>query len=163
MLAGLAVAVTLSGGGAWLAVGLMILLSALFFFMRALYSHPSAKWACCWGFRFGHRRGRLYDLFAVFVRLLIVGLHSRQLSRHPGYGLMFGILGAMALLSAAVAHRLHQRIVSGTAQRIIARISALDTELGLSGEEKTLSELVDAKGVSKSDPFAQRGRTRLRV
>ena len=34
-------------------------------------------------FRLGHRRGRLHDLFALVFRLLIVGVHSRQLSRHP--------------------------------------------------------------------------------
>jgi len=42
-----------------------------------------------------------------------------------------------------VAHRLHSRIIGGTAARIGARLKALDASLGLSGEEKTLSALVD--------------------
>ena len=147
VLAGLAVAVTLGGGGAWLAMGLMILLSVLFFFMRALYFAPFGEMGLPPRFS-----GSVIAVAAFMIYLpssfayLLWGFILDSYPGTLGYGLMFGILGAMALLSAAVAHRLHRRIVSGTAQRISQRISALDTELGLSGEEKTLSELVDAKG-----------------
>ena len=147
VLAGLTVAVTLSGGGAWLAMGLMILLSVLFFFMRALYFAPFGEMGLPPRFS-----GSVIAVAAFMIYLpssfayLLWGFILDSYPGTLGYGLMFGILGAMALLSAAVAHRLHRRIVSGAAQRISARISALDTELGLSGEEKTLSELVDAKG-----------------
>ena len=147
VLAGLTVAVTLSGGGAWLAMGLMILLSVLFFFMRALYFAPFGEMGLPPRFS-----GSVIAVAAFMIYLpssfayLLWGFILDSYPGTLGYGLMFGILGAMALLSAAVAHRLHRRIVSGTAQRISQRISALDTELGLSGEEKTLSELVDAKG-----------------
>ena len=147
VLAVLAVAVTLSGGGAWLAMGLMILLSVLFFFMRALYFAPFGEMGLPPRFS-----GSVIAVAAFMIYLpssfayLLWGFILDSYPGTLGYGLMFGILGAMALLSAAVAHRLHRRIVSGTAQRISQRISALDTELGLSGEEKTLSELVDAKG-----------------
>ena len=147
VLAGLAVAVTLSGGGAWLAMGLMILLSVLFFFMRALYFAPFGEMGLPPRFS-----GSVIAVAAFMIYLpssfayLLWGFILDSYPGTLGYGLMFGILGAMALLSAAVAHRLHRRIVSGTAQRISQRVSALDTELGLSGEEKTLSELVDAKG-----------------
>ena len=147
VLAGLAVTVTLSGGGAWLAMGLMILLSVLFFFMRALYFAPFGEMGLPPRFS-----GSVIAAAAFMIYLpssfayLLWGFILDSYPGTLGYGLMFGILGAMALLSAAVAHRLHRRIVSGTAQRISQRISALDTELGLSGEEKTLSELVDAKG-----------------
>ncbi|MEC7379232.1 MAG: MFS transporter [Pseudomonadota bacterium] len=145
--AGLTVAVTLSGGGAWLAMGLMILLSVLFFFMRALYFAPFGEMGLPPRFS-----GSVIAVAAFMIYLpssfayLLWGFILDSYPGTLGYGLMFGILGAMALLSAAVAYRLHRRIVSGAAQRISARISALDTELGLSGEEKTLSELVDAKG-----------------
>ncbi|MEC7956291.1 MAG: MFS transporter [Pseudomonadota bacterium] len=147
VLAGLAVAVTLSGGSAWLAMGLMILLSVLFFFMRALYFAPFGEMGLPPRFS-----GSVIAVAAFMIYLpssfayLLWGFILDSYPGTLGYGLMFGILGAMALLSAAVAYRLHRRIVSGAAQRISARISALDTELGLSGEEKTLSELVDAKG-----------------
>ena len=147
VLAGLTVAVTLSGGGAWLAMGLMILLSVLFFFMRALYFAPFGEMGLPPRFS-----GSVIAVAAFMIYLpssfayLLWGFILDSYPGTLGYGLMFGILSAMALFSAAVAHRLHRRIVSGTAQRISARISALDTELGLSGEEKTLSELVDAKG-----------------
>ncbi|HCY05411.1 MAG TPA: hypothetical protein DHU16_08135, partial [Gammaproteobacteria bacterium] len=60
-----------------------------------------------------------------------------------GYALMFATLGAVALVGAWVAHRLRARIVGGTAERISARLKALDAQLGLTGEEKTLSALVD--------------------
>ena len=147
VLAGLTVAVTLSGGGAWLAMGLMILLSVLFFFMRALYFAPFGEMGLPPRFS-----GSVIAVAAFMIYLpssfayLLWGFILDSYPGTLGYGLMFGILSAMALLSAAVAHRLHRRIVSGAAQRISARISALDTKLGLSGEEKTLSELVDAKG-----------------
>ncbi|MEC7554736.1 MAG: MFS transporter [Pseudomonadota bacterium] len=147
VLAGLTVAVTLSGGGAWLAMGLMILLSVLFFFMRALYFAPFGEMGLPPRFS-----GSVIAVAAFMIYLpssfayLLWGFILDSYPGTLGYGLMFGILSAMALFSAAVAHRLHRRIVSGTAQRISQRISALDTELGLSGEEKTLSELVDAKG-----------------
>ncbi|MEC7664114.1 MAG: MFS transporter [Pseudomonadota bacterium] len=147
VLAGLTVAVTLSGGGAWLAMGLMILLSVLFFFMRALYFAPFGEMGLPPRFS-----GSVIAVAAFMIYLpssFAYLLWGFILDSHPGtlgYGLMFGILSAMALFSTAVAHRLHRRIVSGAAQRISQRISALDTELGLNGEEKTLSELVDAKG-----------------
>lgn len=145
--AGLTVAVTLSGGGAWLAMGLMILLSVLFFFMRALYFAPFGEMGLPPRFS-----GSVIAVAAFMIYLpssfayLLWGFILDSYPGTLGYGLMFGILSAMALFSTAVAHRLHRRIVSGTAQRISQRISALDTELGLNGEEKTLSELVDAKG-----------------
>ena len=147
VLAGLAVAVTLSGGSAWLAMGLMILLSVLFFFMRALYFAPFGEMGLPPRFS-----GSVIAVAAFMIYLpssfayLLWGFILDSYPGTLGYGLMFGILSAMALFSTAVAHRLHRRIVSGTAQRIGQRISALDTELGLNGEEKTLSELVDAKG-----------------
>ena len=147
VLAGLTVAVTLSGGGAWLAMGLMILLSVLFFFMRALYFAPFGEMGLPPRFS-----GSVIAVAAFMIYLpssfayLLWGFILDSYPGTLGYGLMFGILGAMASFSAAVAHRLHRRIVNGTAQRISRRISALDTELGLNGEEKTLSELVDAKG-----------------
>ena len=147
VLAGLTVAVTLSGGGAWLAMGLMILLSVLFFFMRALYFAPFGEMGLPPRFS-----GSVIAVAAFMIYLpssfayLLWGFILDSYPGILGYGLMFGILSAMALFSTAVAHCLHRRIVSGTAQRISQRISALDTELGLSGEEKTLSELVDAKG-----------------
>ncbi|MEC8501890.1 MAG: MFS transporter [Pseudomonadota bacterium] len=147
VLAGLTVAVTLSGGGAWLAMGLMILLSVLFFFMRAMYFAPFGEMGLPPRFS-----GSVIAVAAFMIYLpssfayLLWGFILDSYPGTLGYGLMFGILSAMALFSAAVAHRLHRRIVSGTAQRISQRISALDTELGLNGEEKTLSELVDAKG-----------------
>ena len=147
VLAGLAVAVTLNGGGAWLAMGLMILLAVLFFFMRALYFAPFGEMGLPPRFS-----GSVIAVAAFMIYLpssfayLLWGFILDSYPGTLGYGLMFGILSAMALFSTAVAHRLHRCIVIGTAQRISQRISALDTELGLNGEEKTLSELVDAKG-----------------
>ena len=95
----------------------MILLSVLFFFMRAFISRRLAKWVCHQVFWFGHRNDRLHDLFALVFRLLLWGFILDSYPGTLGYALMFGILGVMALF-AAVAHRLHRRIVSGTAQRM---------------------------------------------
>jgi sugar phosphate permease len=147
VLAALTVILTLNGGGAWLAMGAMIMLSVLFFFMRALYFAPFGEMGLPPRFS-----GSVIAVAAFLIYLpssfayLLWGFILDTYPGALGYALMFAILGVMALIGGWVAHRLHLRIVGGTAARISARVEALDKELGLSGEEKTLSDLVDAKG-----------------
>ena len=145
IIAAATIALTLGGGGAWAAMALMSLLSVLFFFMRALYFAPFGQMGLPPRFS-----GSVIAMAAFIIYLpssfayLLWGFILDNFPGPLGYALMFGTLGAMAVIGAWVAHCLHRRIVGGTAQRISARLAALDAQLGLDGEEKTLSALVDA-------------------
>ncbi|MBP84988.1 MAG: hypothetical protein CMO61_14190, partial [Verrucomicrobiales bacterium] len=144
ILAAITTALTLGGGGAWAAMTLMILLSVLFFFMRALYFAPFGEMGLPQRFS-----GSAIAVAAFMIYLpssfayLLWGSILDNFPGAAGYALMFATLGAVALVGAWVAHRLRARIVGGTAERISARLKALDAQLGLTGEEKTLSALVD--------------------
>lgn len=146
IIAAATIALTLGGGGAWAAMALMSLLSVLFFFMRALYFAPFGQMGLPPRFS-----GSVIAMAAFIIYLpssfayLLWGFILDNFPGPLGYALMFGTLGTMAVIGAWVAHCLHGRIVGGTAQRISARLAALDAQLGLAGDEKTLSALVDAK------------------
>ena len=146
IIAAATIALTLGGGGAWAAMALMSLLSVLFFFMRALYFAPFGQMGLPPRFS-----GSVIAMAAFIIYLpssfayLLWGFILDTFPGALGYALMFGTLGAMAVIGAWVAHCLHSRIVGGTAQRISTRLEALDAHLGLAGDEKTLSALVDAK------------------
>ena len=145
IIAAATIALTLGGGGAWAAMALMSILSVLFFFMRALYFAPFGQMGLPPRFS-----GSVIAMAAFIIYLpssfayLLWGFILDNFPGPLGYALMFGTLGAMAVIGAWVAHCLHGRIVGGTAQRISARLAALDAQLGLAGDEKTLSALVDA-------------------
>ena len=145
IIAAATIALTLGGGGAWAAMALMSLLSVLFFFMRALYFAPFGQMGLPPRFS-----GSVIAMAAFIIYLpssfayLLWGFILDNFPGPLGYALMFGTLGAMAVIGAWVSHCLHGRIIGGTAQRISARLAALDAQLGLDGEEKTLSALVDA-------------------
>ena len=146
IIAAATIALTLGGGGAWAAMALMSLLSVLFFFMRALYFAPFGQMGLPPRFS-----GSVIAMAAFIIYLpssfayLLWGFILDTFPGALGYALMFGTLGAMAVIGAWVAHCLHSRIVGGTAQRISTRLEALDAHLGIAGDEKTLSALVDAK------------------
>ena len=146
IIAAATIALTLGGGGAWAAMALMSILSVLFFFMRALYFAPFGQMGLPPRFS-----GSVIAMAAFIIYLpssfayLLWGFILDNFPGPLGYALMFGTLGSMAVIGAWVAHCLHGRIVGGTAQRISARLAALDAQLGLAGDEKTLSALVDAK------------------
>jgi len=145
IIAAATIALTLGGGGAWAAMALMSILSVLFFFMRALYFAPFGQMGLPPRFS-----GSVIAMAAFIIYLpssfayLLWGFILDNFPGPLGYALMFGTLGSMAVIGAWVAHCLHGRIVGGTAQRISARLAALDAQLGLAGDEKTLSALVDA-------------------
>tara|TARA_B100000900_G_scaffold363911_1_gene338222 strand:- start:302 stop:931 length:630 start_codon:yes stop_codon:yes gene_type:complete len=144
IIAAFTIALTLSGGGAWTAMVLMSMLSVLFFFMRALYFAPFGEMGLPPRFS-----GSVIAVAAFIIYLpssfayLLWGFILDYFPGAAGYALMFGTLGVMAVAGAWVAHRLHTRILGGTAVRISARLAAIDAKLGLVGDEKTLSALVD--------------------
>lgn len=146
-LAAITVLLTLNNGSAWLAMLLMMLLSVLFFFMRALYFAPFGEMGLPPRFS-----GSVIAVAAFLIYLpssfayLLWGFILDSLPGATGYALMFAILGVFALVGGWVAQRLHTRINNGAAARISKSIQAMDAQLGLGGEEKTLSDLVNAKG-----------------
>ncbi|RPG33641.1 MAG: MFS transporter [Gammaproteobacteria bacterium TMED92] len=146
-LAAITVLLTLNNGSAWLAMLLMMLLSVLFFFMRALYFAPFGEMGLPPRFS-----GSVIAVAAFLIYLpssfayLLWGFILDSLPGATGYALMFAILGVFALVGGWVAQRLHTRINNGAAARISNSIQAMDAQLGLGGEEKTLSDLVNAKG-----------------
>ena len=146
-LAAITVLLTLNNGSAWLAMLLMMLLSVLFFFMRALYFAPFGEMGLPPRFS-----GSVIAVAAFLIYLpssfayLLWGFILDSLPGATGYALMFAILGVFALVGGWVAQRLHTRINNGAAARISKSIQAMDAQLGLDGEEKTLSDLVNAKG-----------------
>jgi hypothetical protein len=56
---------------------------------------------------------------------------------------MFTVLAIVAITGWLLARNLNKRIRSGANKRIAAKIQAMDASLGLRGEEKTLSQLID--------------------
>jgi flagellar biogenesis protein FliO len=56
---------------------------------------------------------------------------------------MFTVLAIVAVTGWLLARNLNKRIRSGANKRIAAKIQAMDASLGLRGEEKTLSQLID--------------------
>lgn len=128
----------------WAAMLVMILLALLIFFMRALYFAPFGEMGLPQRFS-----GSVIAVAAFIIYLpssfayLLWGLILDSYPGATGYQYMFGVLCFVALAGMVVAHLLVKRIRNGAAQRIEEKVRQLDERLGLSGEEKTLSGLVD--------------------
>ncbi len=139
---------TLLPGGrcTWVAMSIMTALALLFFFMRALYFAPFGQ--MCLPQRFS---GSVISIAAFIIYLpssFAYLLWGWLLDTYPGatgYHYMFGAIALVAGLGVLVAHNLQQRIRHGARDRIAARVKQLDQALGLQGDEKNLSQLVDAQ------------------
>ena len=134
----------------WPAMIMMTVLALLFFFMRALYFAPFGEMGLPQRFS-----GSVIAIAAFMIYLpssFAYLLWGYLLDANPGlvgYQLMFGVLALVAVFGVLVAHTLQARIKSGIAERIAERVEQIDAELGLSGEEKTLSELIDQDAASR--------------
>lgn len=132
-------------GYAWVAMLTMMGLSILFFFMRALYFAPFGEMGLPQRFS-----GSVMAVAAFIIYLptsFAYLLWGFLLDSHPGvdgYHYLFGVLTIVTLLGAAIAHVLKRRMNDGLAARIANKIGKLDESLGLTGKEKTLSELIDS-------------------
>ena len=60
-----------------------------------------------------------------------------------GYIQMFFAISVVSIVGLLLARTLRQRMRSGTAQRVAQQVAQLDASLGLQGDEKKLSELID--------------------
>jgi sugar phosphate permease len=128
----------------WLAMTTMTLLALLFFFMRALYFAPFGEMGLPQRFS-----GSVIAIAAFIIYLpssfayLLWGWLLDNNEGVTGYQTMFGVVSIVAILGVAVAHVLKRRISKGVAQQIAEKVSQMDQKLGLQGEEKTLSGLID--------------------
>lgn len=135
----------------WLAMTTMTLLALLFFFMRALYFAPFGEMGLPQRFS-----GSVIAIAAFIIYLpssfayLLWGWLLDNNEGVVGYQIMFGTLSVVAILGVVVAHLLKRRINTGVAEQIAEKVSRMDQKLGLRGEEKTLSELIDAS--ERRDP-----------
>ncbi|MGK0221354.1 MAG: sugar phosphate permease [Limisphaerales bacterium] len=132
-------------GYAWLAMLTMMGLSILFFFMRALYFAPFGEMGLPPRFS-----GSVMAVAAFIIYLptsfayLLWGFLLDSNPGVDGYQYLFGVLTIVTLVGAAIAHILKRRMNEGLAIKIANKIDKLDQSLGLTGKEKTLSELIDA-------------------
>ena len=131
---------------AWPAMALMMGLGFLFFFMRALYFAPFGEMGLPQRFS-----GSVIAVAAFVIYLpssfayLLWGWLLDNFPGHTGYVYLFCTLAAVALAGVFIAHGLRRRMHSGLAERIRQRVAEADQALGLSGEEKTLSQLIDRR------------------
>jgi hypothetical protein len=56
---------------------------------------------------------------------------------------MFFAISVLSIVGLFLARTLRRRMSSGTAQRVAQQVIQLDAALGLQGEEKKLSDLID--------------------
>ncbi|MDA1074263.1 MAG: MFS transporter [Proteobacteria bacterium] len=134
-------------GYTWLAMATMMILALLIFFMRALYFAPFGEMGLPQRFS-----GSVIAIAAFLIYLpssfayLLWGWLLDNFEGAAGYHFMFGGLALVAVFGVAVAHLLQRRISLGASNNIAEKVRLMDEALGLQGEEKTLSDLIDAQG-----------------
>jgi len=137
---------TLPGGDGsmWPAISLMLTIAFLIFFMRSLYFAPFGEMGLPPRFS-----GSVIAIAAFIIYLptsfayLLWGVLLDSNHGIQGYQYMFTVLAIVAVTGWLLARNLNKRIRSGANKRIAAKIQAMDASLGLQGEEKTLSQLID--------------------
>ena len=123
--------------GPWLAMLAMLGLAFLFFFMRALYFAPFGEMGVPPRFS-----GSVLAVAAFIIYLpsafayLLWGLILDNYSGITGYKYLFGTLAVVATIGALIAHRLKQKIDSGSAYEIANSIALIDEHLELESQEK---------------------------
>ena len=130
--------------GPWLAMLAMLGLAFLFFFMRALYFAPFGEMGVPPRFS-----GSVIAVAAFVIYLpsafayLLWGLILDNYSGITGYKYLFGTLAVVATIGALIAHRLKQKLDSGSAEKIANSIALIDEHLSLEGQEKALNKQMD--------------------
>ncbi|MDG1133143.1 MAG: MFS transporter [Pseudomonadales bacterium] len=131
-------------GSMWPAISLMLTIAFLIFFMRSLYFAPFGEMGLPPRFS-----GSVIAIAAFIIYLptsfayLLWGVLLDSNQGVQGYQYMFTVLAIVAVTGWLLARNLNKRIRSGANKRIAAKIQAMDASLGLQGEEKTLSQLID--------------------
>lgn len=129
------------------AMVLMLALAFTFFFMRSLYFAPFGEMGL--PPRFSGSVIAVASFVIYLPATFAYGLFGALLDARPGaegYALMFGSLVVVGLIGMVIATLLKRRIDSGASERIAERIRAVDAQLGLEGEERTLAGEGHGKG-----------------
>lgn len=130
-----------------LSMSSMVVLAFLVFFMRALYFAPFGEMGLPQRFS-----GSVIAIAAFMIYLpssFAYLLWAWMLDNNEGatgYRYMFVTLAIVATAGVVLAHVLKRRIDRGASDKIALKVQQLDEKLGLQGEEKTLSGLIDAEG-----------------
>ena len=138
------------GDYTWLAMITMTTLALLFFFMRALYFAPFGEMGLPQRFS-----GSVIAIAAFIIYLpssFAYLLWGWLLDNYPGasgYHYMFGALALVSTIGMAIGHLLQRRIRTGASERIAKKVLRMDQALGLHGDEKILSDLIDARSRDK--------------
>lgn len=129
---------------AWGAMGTMMLMAALFYFMRSLYFAPFGEMGLPQRFS-----GSVIAVAAFLIYLpssfayLLWGWLLDSYEGNTGYIYLFSVLACTTASGAIIAHALKKRIERGSATQIAEAVSRIDATLELQGKEKTLSGLMD--------------------
>ena len=67
---------------------------------------------------------------------------------------MFFAISVLSIVGLLLARTLRRRMSSGTAQRVAQQVILLDVMLGLQGEEKKLSDLIDQANNKNKPEFS---------
>lgn len=135
---------------AMVAMILMMLMSFIFFYMRSLFFAPFGEMGI------PQRFSGSAIAFAAFIIYLpatfAYGLWGTLLDAYQGaegYNFLFVILLSIVCVGTLLATVLKRRIDNGASQRISEEMQRLDQRLGLEGEEKNLSDLIDNESKSE--------------
>ena len=138
------VGLTLIQASSWLAMTCLMGIAFAIFFMRALYFAPYGEMGLPQRFS-----GSVIAIASFIVYLpssFAYLLWALILDGNPGadgYLQMFFAISVVSIVGLLLARTLRQRMRSGTAQRVAQQVAQLDASLGLQGDEKKLSDLID--------------------
>ena len=137
---------TLGGAASWMAMVCMMFCAFAIFFMRALYFAPYGEMGLPQRFS-----GSVIAMASFIVYLpssFAYLLWALILDGNPGargYALMFFAISIISIAGFVVARILGKRMRSGTASRVASQVTELDAKLGLAGDEKSLSDLINQR------------------
>lgn len=126
----------------WVAMGLLMPLVFIIFFMRALYFAPYGEMGLPPRFS-----GSVIAVAAFVVYApssfgyLVWGLLLDNFPGDTGYRYLFTTLAVIGVSGAVAAVFLRRRMGEGLRERIARKVAVLDEKLGLEGEEKTFAQL----------------------
>jgi len=138
------VGLTLVQASSWVAMACLMGIAFAIFFMRALYFAPYGEMGLPQRFS-----GSVIAIASFIVYLpssFAYLLWALILDGNPGadgYLQMFFAISVVSIVGLLLARALRRRMRSGTAQRVAQRVAQLDATLGLLGDEKKLSDLID--------------------
>ena len=125
----------------WIAMGLLVPLFFMIFFMRALYFAPYGEMGLPPRFSGSVIAVASFVVYAPSsFGYLFFGVISDTFPGQEGYRYLFATLATLGVLGAVAASILRRRMGDGLKERIAEKVALLDEKLGLQGEEKTFAK-----------------------